>query len=134
MKKIIPVAFVLLFLKHLCFAGDIVLKEAKIEPSVISTGDTVRVSILFSGTVNDLKEVYLTVREYTEEYPWIPLEPDTTSAENFWSETGIIPDDASGLSFHLDINAVDKDGEEIVTQGFEDSATGKAGTIEVYVQ
>lgn len=121
----------LCILVSISFAAQPELKEAKIDPAVATVGDSVTVSVEFTGTSKDLKEVYLTVREEPYEYPRIPLK---NTEKNIWSMSQEIPYDAYSGTFHLDINAIDKNGKEIVTKGFEKSTTGKAGTIELKIK
>ena len=109
------------------------LLQAKIGVPKVLAGDDAPLSVEFSGKRTDLKEVYLTVREYPDMYPRIPLKLDPASNKNRWIFTINVPYDAPPDTYHLDINAIDKDGKEIVTKGFETNETGKAGTIELKV-
>lgn len=135
MKKVIIFVLLMLFvLVHLSFAGQPKLKKAVIKPTEASIGDTIKVVVEFTGVHKDIREVYLTVREYQYDYPRIPLMADTTCKKNIWAMKGPIPNEAPPELFHLDITAIDKEGKEIVTKGFEQSYTGKAGTIELKVK
>lgn len=110
------------------------LMKATVEPEEASPGDLLTMSVQFSGTSDDLQAVFLTVREYPSEYPRIELYPTGTSAENLWSEDAEVPWEATPGTYHLDVNAIDKKGKEIVTKGFEDNWAGKAGTIVVKIK
>ena len=110
------------------------LVKATVEPELVSPGDQVNFQVKFTGKKEDMKQVYLTVREYPYDFPMIPLDPDNSSSENVWKSTGDVPYEAYPGEYHLDINAFLKDGKEVVTQGFEDNTTGKAGSILVKVK
>ncbi len=135
MKKVVMLALLMLFiLVQSSLAEQPKLKEAVIKPNTAAIGDTVNIKVEFSGVHKDIREVFLTVREYQYDYPRIPLVADTTSKKNIWVMKGPIPEEAPSELFHLDITAIDKEGKEIVTKGFEQSYTGKAGTIELKVK
>ena len=129
MKKLFALVLVLFLMGSLAYAGQPKLKEAKIEPSVASTGDSVKITVEFTGKKKDIKSVTLLVREYPYEGPRIELQPDPESKKNVWVATGVVPWDAPAETFHLDISAIDKNGKEIVTKGFENITTGRTGTI-----
>ncbi|MBN2091814.1 hypothetical protein JW964_19520 [candidate division KSB1 bacterium] len=135
MKKVIIMTLLMLaVLVQLIFAEQPKLKEAAVKPNEAAIGDTIKVTVEFTGVRKDIREVYLTVREYQYDYPRIPLAADTTCKKNIWAMKGPIPNEAPPELFHLDITAIDKEGKEIVTKGFEQSYTGKAGTIELKVK
>ncbi|MCI0515781.1 hypothetical protein L0128_21415 [candidate division KSB1 bacterium] len=135
MKKAVILALLMLaVLVQLSFAEQPKLKEAAVKPTEAAIGDTIKVTVEFTDVRKDIREVYLTVREYQYDYPRIPLAADTTCKKNIWAMKGPIPNEAPPELFHLDISAIDKEGKEIVTKGFEQSYTGKAGTIELKVK
>jgi hypothetical protein len=99
------------------------------EPDLADIGETVALKVQFTGSHEDLKNVYLTVREHPYDYPMIKMEADNEEEKNIWIKAVVIPDEAYSGEFHLDINALLKDGGEIITEGFGTNSTGKAGTI-----
>jgi hypothetical protein len=105
------------------------LINAQVEPELAAVGDSIMLNVIFSGSKDDLKGVYLTVREHPYDYPMIRLFPDDRSEKNEWSLKIRVPYDAYAAKFHLDINAFDKEDHEIISEGFENNSTGKAGTI-----
>ncbi len=133
MKKTAVVALVALFtLASLATAAQPKLVEAKIAPEKAAVGDKVSITVEFSGKAKDLKQVYLTVREYPYDGPTIVLKP-VEGKKNVWSAEETVPYDAPAETFNLDITAVDKEGKEIVTKGFENNYTGKAGSVKLQV-
>jgi hypothetical protein len=135
MKIVLKLTLLLvIILIQFSYAEQPKLKEAAVKPTEAAIGDTIKVVVEFTGVQKDIREVYLTVREYQYDYPRIPLVADTTCKKNIWAMKGPIPDEAPPELFHLDITAIDKEGKEIVTKGFEQSYTGKAGTIELKVK
>jgi len=129
MRSILIIAAVLSLALLISCSSQPQLMKASIEPELAAPGAEASVSVEFSGMHADMKQVYLTVREYPYDYPMVELEPDNNSSTNLWSLDLTIPYEAYPGDYHLDINAFLKDGNEIVTEGFEDNSTGKAGTI-----
>lgn len=113
-------------------AGQPELVKAKISPEVAAIGDTVTVSVEFSGEANDMEKVFLKVREYPYEGPTIMLHP-VEGEKNVWTAEETVPYDAPAETFNLDITAMDSEGMEIVTQGFESNRFGKAGSVMIEV-
>lgn len=132
MKKLLTIAMLLLAAQILV-AGQPRLVKATLEPVEVSPGGTIKLYIEFTGSSSDLKEVYLTVREYPWDYPKIPLTP-VKGKKNVWADDGQLPYETPAGTYHFDINAIDKKGKEIVSKGFEESETGKAGTIKMIVK
>ena len=133
MRKVALVALVALFtISGLAMAAQPKLVDAKITPEKASVGDKVTVTVEFSGKAKDLKQVYLTVREYPYDGPTIVLKP-VEGKKNVWTAEETVPYEAPAETFNLDITAVDKKGKEIVTEGFEDNYTGKAGSVKLQV-
>ena len=128
------VLLMVLIAAPICFADQPKLVTSAIEPDSVAAGQFVKISVEFSGTKEDLTEVYLTVREYPEDFPKIPLHTAEGEEKSLWAEEGEVPWDAPMGTVHLDINALDKDGKEVVSEGFEDNDTGRAGTIELNIK
>ena len=133
MKKTAVIVLVALFtFASLATAGQPKVIEAKISPEKATVGEKITVTVEFSGTAKDLKQVYLTVREYPYDGPTIVLRP-VKGKKNIWSAEETVPYEAPAETFNLDINAVDKKGKEIVSKGFENNYTGKAGSVKLEV-
>ena len=115
-------------------AGQPKLKSAKVEPSMAARGDSLLLTVEFTGKTKDLKEVSLIVREYPHDFPRRYLQPIKKSKKNLWTLIEVVPYDAPAMSFHLDLTALDKNGKEIVTEGFEEQTSGRTGTIEFEVK
>ena len=110
------------------------LVQTSIEPELLAPGESANVTVEFSGNQSDMKQVYLTVREYPYDFPMIELEADKSSNANLWKLDMAVPYEAYPGEYHLDINALLKDGNEIITEGFETNSTGKAGSIIIKVK
>ncbi len=133
MKKTILTFVALFLITGMAMAKQPKLVKATITPSKASIGDSVQVKVEFTGKKSDLKQVYLVVRGYEYDTDAIILQPDENSKKNIWVAEQVIPYEAPAEVFNLDINAIDKKGKEIVTKGFENNSTGKAGTVELTV-
>ncbi len=129
MKTIFLIAAILSLSLLISCSSQPKLMQAVIEPELASPGASANVQVEFSGNKSEMKNVYLTVREYPYDYPMIELLPNDKSDSNSWSLDMPIPYEAYPGEYHLDINAFLQDGKEIITEGFEDNSTGKAGTI-----
>lgn len=137
MKKLLIIALLILCIPIVVLSKQPTLKSSKIEPAVAAPGDTVKITVEFTGSAKKLKEVSFIVREYPYDYPRTYFQPVKESKKNVWVLVGPVPYDAyeaSGETLHLDLKAIDKDGKEIVTKGHEEQTTGKTGTIEFKVK
>ena len=134
MKKLFIIAVLILCVPLIVSAGQPKLKSATIEPELAATGDTVNITVEFTGKAKNVKEVSFIVREYPYDYPRTYLTLDKKSKKNIWKLVGPVPWDAYAQSYHLDLRALDKKGKEIVTEGMEKQSTGRTGTIEFKVK
>ncbi len=132
MKKTALILVVLFTLASLATAAQPKLVEAKITPEKAAVGDKVTITVEFTGKAKDLKQVYLTVREYPYDGPTIVLKP-VEGKKNIWTAEENVPYDAPAETFNLDITAVDKKGNDIITEGFENNYTGKTGSVQLEV-
>ncbi|RLD09303.1 hypothetical protein DRI50_12370 [candidate division KSB1 bacterium] len=133
MKKVVLTLTALFLIASLAMAGQPKLVKATITPNKAAIGEKVQVEVEFSGKQSALKQVYLVVRGYEYDTDAIVLKPVEGSKKNVWTSEQVIPYEAPAETFHLDINAIDKKGKEIITKGFENNSTGKAGSIELTV-
>jgi hypothetical protein len=113
----------------LAIAAQPELKEVKIVPAEAAAGDSVELVMEFTGKKADIKEIYGYVREYPYDGPRITLLPDAKSKTNLWRHKSMIPWDAPSETMHLDFTVVDKDSNEIVTEGLDETAVGKTATV-----
>lgn len=134
MKKVIFMVFLILVAFNFMYAGQPKLKEAKIEPQSVTSGEKAKISVAFTGSKKDIKEVYFVVREYVDEAPLYSLAPDATSKDNLWILEETVPYDAPVGEMHLDITAVDKDGKKIVTKGLDKEALGTTASLKLDVK
>jgi len=134
MKKLFIIAVLILCVPLIVSAKQPKLKSATIKPEVAATGDTVKITVEFTGKAKNIKEVSFIVREYPYDYPRTYLTHDKKSKKNIWILEGPVPWDAYAQSYHLDLRALDKKGKEIVSEGLEKQSTGRTGTIELKVK
>lgn len=133
MKKVALTLSALFLIASLAMAGQPKLVKASITPTKAAIGDSVKVKVEFTGKQSALKQVYLVVRGYEYDTDAIVLKPQAGTKKSIWVADQIIPYEAPAETFHLDVNAIDKKGKEIVTKGFENNSTGKAGSVELTV-
>jgi len=118
-------------------AGQIAVKQTIAEPSEVAPGEDIKIHVVLKGSKDKTGNVVVTVREYPEIL--ISLNDngdngDEKAGDNIWSFKFPIPWDAPAGIYHLDISVQDKDGNEIITKGFEQQSTGRSGTIEVTIE
>jgi hypothetical protein len=133
MKKVVLTLTALFLIASLAMAGQPKVVKATITPAKASIGDSVKVEVEFTGKKADLKQVYLVVRGYEYDTDAIVLKACDKSKKNVWVADQVIPYEAPAEIFHLDVNAIDKKGKEIVSKGFENNSSGKAGSVELTV-
>ncbi len=130
MKKILVVLFLSLLISVTAFAKQPELKEATMVPQAAAPGDSVTVTVEFTGKHKDIHKVFLTVREHPYDAPQFSLLPDKSQKKkNIWMLKTIVPWDAPSECVNLDITAIDKKGKEIISKGLESQTTGKAGSV-----
>ncbi|HPG41738.1 MAG TPA: hypothetical protein PLP19_20790 [bacterium] len=135
MKKILVVLSLFLLIATTVFAKQPKFKEATMIPQAAAPGDSVTLTVEFTGKIKEISKVFLTVREHPYDAPQFILQPDKSQKKkNIWMLKTIVPWDAPSESVNLDITAIDKKGKEIVSKGLENQATGKAGSVSFEIQ
>jgi len=102
MKKLLMLAFLPAFTLMCASGGKPILKSASIEPTVVRHGDSLRVTVEFTGAREDIKEVSFIVREYPYDSPRRYLKPDPNTKKNIWVLEDVLPYEAPVQSYHLD--------------------------------
>lgn len=125
-KSAVLTVLLLMFTLSLAFA-KVELKSAQIKPTSAAPGDTVCVRVEFTGEPDAVKSVVIMVREYPYDAPKFRLKK--TADQSVWTLKTVVPWDSPVQSFHLDIGAIDKNDIEVITSGFENNETGKAGSL-----
>jgi hypothetical protein len=132
MRTLVAVGFLLLTV-CLALAEQPKVVQTTISPQKASVGNSVKVTVEFTGKPSDIQKVYLVVRGYEYDTDPYPLKPAAKTDKNIWSVKEPVPYNAPAETYHLDINAMDKNGDEIVTKGFETNSSGKAGSVKLTV-
>ena len=137
MRKAYLVLFILSIAILIGCAGQLAVKQMMAEPSEVSVGSEVKIMVTFTGQKNAISTVIGTVRENPEMFFSLNddgEDGDETAGDDTWSYTAPVPWDAQPYTYHLDIRARDLDGNEIISEGFEQQSTGRSGTIEITVK
>jgi len=110
------------------------LVEAKIDPAAAGPGETVNVTVEFSGKAKNVSKVLMVPREYAYEIdqPFY-LQADSSGA-NIWRLEGPVPYEAPMGEVNLEIKAYDAKDNEIVIKEFEEQTHGKAGLIKFEIK
>ena len=96
-------------------------------------GETVELKTMFEGKVDDIQKVEMIVREFPYDAPPIIFEPVDENDEA-WSNKLAIPYQTPPGTYHLELKVTLKDGTQLITEGNEDNAYGKAGVVAVKVE
>ena len=133
MRKLFAVLLVVMLVAPTAFA-KVKLVKAVIEPAAASGGETVKITVEFSGKAKKISQVMMIPREfaYDIDQPY-QLQKDA-SGKNIWTLEGPVPYEAPSGALNLEIKALDKNGDEIVIKKFKDQENGKAGLIKFEIK
>ncbi|MGK7397849.1 MAG: hypothetical protein ACNS62_24970 [Candidatus Cyclobacteriaceae bacterium M3_2C_046] len=129
MKNIIALSFLWLFLVATAFAGPPEVKKVNISKTELKPGDEIQMTIEF--TEPDVASVELLSREYYYDAP--PMKLQQTDNKNVWAFMTNVPYDAPAGTHHLEIKAMDQDGNEIVGEQCEGCQYGKTGVVQIKI-
>jgi hypothetical protein len=137
MKKVFFFSILLIVTLVLGCTSQIAVKQAVSEPNPVTAGEDAKFSVLMKGSKDKVTSVIIIVREYPE-FTFSLYDNgengDEMAGDNIWSFKYTIPNDAPPDLYHLDICVKDKNGNEIITKGFENQSFGRSGTIELTVK
>ena len=137
MKKTLFGLLIISILLIIGCASQLAVKQTMIDPPQVNVGDDAKIVIVFTGEKNSVATVIATVRENPEMYFSLNDDGengDEKAGDNIWTYTITIPWDAPSDTYHLDIRARDQEGNEIITEGYEQQSTGRSGTVEIIVK
>ncbi len=103
------------------------VKHIRIEPTLISPGQQVTVTIEFSGRDKDIKYVEIIPRD--REKPNILLQRDRKTKRNIWKATVAVPEDAKKGFYELELKVTDRFGDQVVDRKYKKQKYGKAGLL-----
>ena len=129
MKKL-PSIICLMGLSFLTLANSPEIENINVSKNEFSPGDSITVTIEFSGEPTDISSVELFSREYYYDAPELKMQQ--LEDKNVWILKGNVPYDTPSGTHHLEIQALNKEGEEIVDQCSE-CEYGKTGVVEIKV-
>jgi hypothetical protein len=118
-------------------AAKLKIAETKALPQSAGAGDETTFMVKVDGPIQKINKIDVTVREYPEMVVALNdsgEEGDEKSGDGMWSRKITIPWNAESGIYHLEVTAMDVDGNEIISQGFENQSFGKSGVIEITVK
>lgn len=133
MKKIIALFALTLLAVFTIIAAEPGLKEVKIDKEVYKPGESVSVSIEFTGKATEIQSVELFSREYRYDAPKMMMQL-LGDGKNIWVLKADLPYDAPLGTYHVEIKALDKDGKEIVSNDCANCTFGKTGVFKFEVK
>ncbi len=129
MKRMMFVSVLVLLTALSAFAKQPTVVDAKIDPAVAAPGAKVVITVEFTGKTADVESVEVLVKEYPYDAPEMILQPKEGSEKNVWELVGQVPYEAPLEKLTLEVKALDKDGEQIVTEACKDQYWGKAAKL-----
>ena len=114
-------------------SSKLVVKQTTAVPATAAPGDAVTFKVVFNGPKDAVQSVSATVREYPNMVLSLNdsgTDGDEQVGDNVWSYQTDIPWEAQAQLYHLDVQVIDKEGNEIISEGFE----SLAGTIELTIE
>ena len=133
MKKVIVLSVIVLFTLFTSFAADPEIKEIKLDKTTYKPGESVSVSIEFTGKPTEIQSVQLFSREYRYDAPKMMMQL-LGDGKNVWVFKAELPYDAPYGTYNVEVNALNKNGEEIVSADCENCTYGKTGTFKFEVK
>jgi len=98
------------------------LKQVMVDPPQITRGSKAKIIVVFKGPKSKVASVQATVRENPEITYNLNdngTNGDEKANDNIWTAQTTVPYDAPAGMYHLDIRAIDKDNNEIVSRELE---------------
>lgn len=118
-------------------AGSLSVDRMYADPQPVSQGEDLTLYVVIEGATEKVDRVVGTVREYTEmrtSFKNDGTNGDETAGDNVWTYQTPISWDTPTGTYHIDVSVYNQQGEEIVTEGYENRWTGKTGTIELTIE
>jgi hypothetical protein len=118
-------------------SNKLMIKQASVNPEKAAPGDAATFIVVFTGAKNTVQSVSATVREYPEmTFPLNDsgIDGDEKAGDNLWSYQIEVPWEAPAQPYHFDLRALDKEGNEVISKGFEQQSTGRSGSVLLTVE
>lgn len=133
MKKQITGLIIFSTMLILGCAGQIHMKQIMVDPPQAHVGDRVKITVQFTGPKSNVANVTAVVRESPDMV--LPLNDDgqngdEKAGDNIWTITETVPWDAPSATYHIDIMAINEDGNKIRSQ---EQGTEQSGTVKIVV-
>lgn len=130
-------AILIIFALTFDCAGQLAIKQITAESTQLERGEETKIYVVFNGPNDKVASVEATVREAPEVYYILNNDGkngDEKEGDNIWTCTAQVPWEADSGTYHLDISALDADGNEILLESSEKQNEPRRGTIEVTVK
>ncbi|MFQ5606030.1 MAG: choice-of-anchor X domain-containing protein [bacterium] len=126
MRKVLLYLFCSIFAGITGCATQLSVKQVMVDPPELAAGEDAKIVVVFTGPKNKVASVTATVRE-NPEFTYTLTDDGTNGDEkardNIWTAQTTVPYEALAGTYHLDIRAMDKDGNEIVVEGLTELST-----------
>jgi hypothetical protein len=113
-------------------ASRVTIKEVFARPAEVKAGDTMILSVVFEGSIDDVFAVQAVYREGTDFYFVLNnngKDGDEKAGDNVWSCKVQIPSVVTAGQFHFDFQAYDKDLNRIYLKGTVKKGIGESASV-----
>lgn len=118
-------------------AGQLAIKQILTEPKEVTPGDNAKIFVMLKGAKDKAVKIVAVVREAPDMSFALNNEGkngDEKAGDHIWTTEVVVPWQANAGIYHLDFSVYDKEGNELISKGMEQSSTGRSGSIEVIVK
>ena len=137
MKKAYLILFILSTVIMIECAGQLAIRQMMVEPPEVTEGSEATILVVFTGQKNTVSSVVARLREDPEIVFSLNdngESGDKMAGDNIWTYSVTVPLNTLANTYHFDISARDLEGNEIITEGYEQQITGRSGTVEITVK
>ena len=96
-------------------------------------GETISMTVKFSGKATKIKSVEMITREFPYDAPPMIFKP-TNDKKKEWTTTLSVPMEAPPGTYHLELKVLLESGDQVITEETKDQAYGKAGLSVVKIK
>ncbi len=136
MKRLLIFAVPVCVLLLSSCTSELIVQQTSVSPAELKVGEQGLITVSLKGPKDGVQKVIATVRE--ESSFTFPLndsgtDGDVKAGDNIWSYQIAVPYEAPPGTYNVEISVYDKDGNELVVEGYENQYYGKSGALAVKV-
>jgi len=133
MKKLYTTFFMLLIAVLAFAVADPKVASIDVGDGEASPGETITMTVKFSGKASKIKSVEMITREFPYDAPPIIFKA-TNGKKKEWATKLVVPMETPPGTYHLELKVVMENGDQLVVEDTKSQAYGKAGLSVVNVK